>query len=60
MGRGETKFELILLFDRLKLEPKKLEQWLKQRGQKYSYFTLKKYYGHYGTAEMIVRSLMEK
>ncbi len=59
MGRGESKFELLLLFDRLKMEPKKLHRWLKERGQEYSYFTLKKYYGYYNTAELQVRAMME-
>lgn len=60
MGKGESKFELILLFDRLKMEPKKMHKWLEQKGQKYSYYTLKKYYGYYATADLIARSIMEK
>lgn len=59
MGRGESKFELILLFDRMKMEPKKLHRWLKERGQEYSYYTLKKYYSHWGFADTMVRSIME-
>ena len=58
MGRGESKYELILLFERLGLEPKKLEAYLKKKGQKYSYYTLKKYYQHYATAKMVAESIM--
>ena len=60
MGRGTDKSELILLFDKLQLEPKKMLEYLKQRGQDYSYSTLKKYYQKYATSKLIVNSIIQK
>jgi len=58
MGRGESKFELIMLFDRLNLEPKKMHSFLIKKGQKYSYWTLKKYYGHYNIAKNVAEAII--
>jgi len=58
MGRGETKFELLLLFDRLKIEPTKLMEFLNERDQKYSKWTIWKYYNHYRIANDIYNSIM--
>jgi hypothetical protein len=59
MAHGESKFELILLFDRLKLEPKKLLEFLSERGQVYSYSTVKKYYGHYHVADTMCQTILK-
>lgn len=60
MSKGNTKFELILLFDRLGLEPKKMSDFLISRGQQYTYDTLKDYYGYYHIAKNITNSIMVK
>ena len=60
MGRGESKHELLILFDRLGFEPKRLLFYLKERGENYSYYTLKKYFKYYATAKMIATSIMQK
>lgn len=59
MGSGEAKHELILLFDALRYEPKKMSNWLKGRGQDYSYYTLKRYYGYWSSAKMQLQAIME-
>lgn len=60
MPQGTTKFELILLFDRLGLEPKKMDAFLDSKGQAYSIHTLRKYYNYYATAKMITDSILRK
>lgn len=57
--KGTTKFELILLFDKLEIEPKKMKKWLNERGQDYSYWTLKKYYGYWAIAKNIAQAMMK-
>ena len=59
MGRGESKPELIILFDRLGFEPKKLLRYLNERGQVYSYYTLKKYFQHYAVAKHRSTAIMQ-
>lgn len=58
MSKGETRFELILLFRDTGLEPKKLGEFLKSKGQNYPYSTLKKYAGYYAVANNIERSIL--
>lgn len=60
MSSGPARFELILLFDRLGLEPQKMAEFLKSRGQEYSIHTLRKYYNYYATAKMITDSILRK
>ena len=60
MGKTEAKHELILLFDKLGLEPKKMAEFLDKKGQSYSYSTLQKYYRYYATAKMISDSILKK
>jgi hypothetical protein len=59
MGKSFAKHELILLFDHLGLEPKKMLQYLRERGQEYSYHTVKKYYHYWTTAKMIAQSILQ-
>lgn len=58
MGKSPAKHELILLFDNLGYEPKKMHKWLKERGQDYSIWTLRKYYYYYTAAKMIAQSIL--
>jgi hypothetical protein len=58
MSKGETRFELILLFRDTGFEPKKLHKWLLDHGQIYPYSTMKKYYGYYGTADLKEKAIM--
>ena len=59
MGKSAAKHELILLFDQLGMEPKKMHFWLKERGQDYSYHTLKKYYYYWTSAKIIAQSVLQ-
>lgn len=58
MGKSTAKYELLFLYDKLGLEPKKLNEWLISRGQRYSLHTLRKYYQYYATAKMITESIL--
>lgn len=58
MSKGETRHELILLYDKLNIEPKKLQDFLLSRGQQYPYSTLKKYYGYFHVAKSITNSIL--
>lgn len=60
MGKSSAKHELILLYDKLGFEPKKMMAWLRERGQNYSYHTLKDYYSHYSLAKMVAQGIMQK
>jgi hypothetical protein len=59
MGRRTHPLEVILLFERLKIEPKKMQEYLAERGHNYSYSTLKKYYGYWGACNAIAQSIIE-
>lgn len=59
MGKTAAKHELILLFDQLELEPKKMYEWLLERGQDYSYHTLKKYYFYWTSAKLVAQSILK-
>jgi len=59
MGKNSAKHELILLFDQLELEPKKLYEWLQERGQDYSYHTIRKYYYYWASAKLVAQSIMK-
>lgn len=59
MGKTAAKHELILLFDQLHLEPKKMLRWLRERGQEYSYHTLKKYYYYWTSARMMAETILQ-
>lgn len=59
MGKTPAKHELILLFNQLEIEPKKMHKWLAERGQIYSYHTLQKYYGYWATAKLMAQSIVK-
>jgi len=59
--RGSAKHELILLFEKLHFTPRKLFEWLTERGIKeYSYSTILKYHSHFRLANAIYDQIIEK
>ncbi len=58
MPRGATRFELILLFGRLKLDNEKMKDWLKASDLIYNPWVVDKYYRYYLEAEKRMNEML--
>lgn len=58
MKRKSAKFELILLFERFKYQPKVMFEKLKKQG--YSRATVYRYYHHWEEADNLVKVLQKE